>query len=55
MPTYEFICRDCQKTFVLVMLISEYEKNPKPACEHCGSKNVDAMVPRVTVITSKKS
>lgn len=55
MPAYEYICKDCSKTFVLFSTISEHEKNPKPACIHCGSKNVGQYYSSVTVITSKKS
>jgi putative FmdB family regulatory protein len=54
MPTYEYICKDCKKTFTIVMTISEHEENPRPACQHCGSKEVEAHFSDVRVITSKK-
>lgn len=55
MPTYEYICKDCGKKFLVVMTISEHEENPKPACEHCGSKNVEQLISAAMVVTSKKS
>jgi len=55
MPTYEYICKDCNKTFVVIVTISEHDKDPKPACTHCGSQNVEQYYSSVTVITSKKS
>jgi putative FmdB family regulatory protein len=55
MPTYEYICRDCHKIFSVVTSIKDHEKNPRPPCEHCGSKNVDSFFSGATIITSKKS
>lgn len=55
MPTYEYHCGDCNKTFTAYLTISEHEKTPPPACAYCGSKNVTQQLGGVTVITSKKS
>ncbi|HEY6953048.1 MAG TPA: zinc ribbon domain-containing protein [Bacteroidota bacterium] len=55
MPTYEYICRDCKKTFILISTMAEHEKGSKPVCQHCGSKNVEQNYSSVTVITSRKS
>jgi putative FmdB family regulatory protein len=55
MPTYEYQCKDCKKTFSVHLTISEHEHTPPPACEHCGSRNVEQILSGVTVITSKKS
>ncbi|MCX6143308.1 MAG: zinc ribbon domain-containing protein [Ignavibacteriales bacterium] len=55
MPTYEYICKECNKTFVVISTISQHEKDQKPACVNCGSKNVEQYYSSVTVITSKKS
>jgi putative FmdB family regulatory protein len=55
MPTYEYICKDCKKTFTVFMTFSEHEENPRPACQDCGSKNVEPHFSDVRVITSKKS
>ena len=55
MPTYEYICKECNKTFVVVSTISQHEKDPKPACVNCSGKKVEQYYSSVTVITSKKS
>jgi putative FmdB family regulatory protein len=55
MPTYEYVCKDCKRTFTVVATIAEHEKGAKPTCQHCGSKNVEQNYSSVTVITSKKS
>jgi putative FmdB family regulatory protein len=55
MPTYEYICKECSKTFVVISTISQHEKDPKQACVNCGSKNAEQYYSSVTVITSKKS
>jgi putative FmdB family regulatory protein len=55
MPTYEYICRDCKKTFIVLRTIAEHEKDQKPACTHCGGTNVQQYYSSLTVITSKKS
>ena len=55
MPTYEYICKDCSKTFIVISTISPHEKDPKPACQSCGGKNVEQYYSSAAVITSKKS
>ena len=55
MPEYEFHCKECQKTFLLRLAISERDRNPLPPCPHCGSTNVEQMLSGATVITSRKS
>ena len=55
MPTYEYVCKDCKKTFTVIATFAEHEKGTKPACQHCGSTNVEQNYSSVTVITSKKS
>ncbi len=55
MPTYEYQCNDCKKSFTVYVTVAEHEKNPKPACEHCKSKKVIQQFSGVSVITSKKS
>jgi putative FmdB family regulatory protein len=38
MPTYEFECRDCQKRFDVIALITEHGKlkDQPPTCPQCG-------------------
>lgn len=54
MPTYEFTCLDCKKTFEVVKAITEYD--PKEVkCPKCNGKNVERHWSSVFVETSKKS
>jgi putative FmdB family regulatory protein len=55
MPTYEYVCKDCKKIFALITTMAEHGKGVKPACQYCGSSNVEQHYSSVTVITSKKS
>jgi putative FmdB family regulatory protein len=54
MPTYEYVCKDCKKIFAVLITMAEHEKRVKPACQYCGSRNVEQNYSSVTVITSKK-
>ena len=54
MPTYEFICEECKKTFSLNLKLAEYEKK-KYACPKCGGKNLRQRISGFQTITSKKS
>ncbi|MGH9340295.1 MAG: FmdB family zinc ribbon protein [Acidobacteriota bacterium] len=54
MPTYQYRCEKCGKTFERTETISEHERT-KPQCPKCGSKKVSAVPGRVYVVTSKKS
>ncbi|GAB4369493.1 MAG: hypothetical protein Kow0042_11210 [Calditrichia bacterium] len=55
MPTYQYKCNDCKKTFAVHLSVEEHEKNPKPPCTHCGGKKVERIYSGVAVVTSKKS
>lgn len=54
MPTYEFKCEKCKKSFTLVMTISEYEKKKK-RCPKCKSTKVKQQITSFQAVTSKKS
>lgn len=54
MPTYEFICEKCNKTFTLTMRVSEYEKK-KTQCPKCKGRKVKQVITSFQTITSKKS
>jgi putative FmdB family regulatory protein len=54
MPTYQYSCQECEKTFEQTETISEHEV-AKLQCPKCGSKKVSAVPGRVYVVTSKKS
>ncbi len=54
MPVYDYICKDCQKPFELVLTLSEHEQG-KVNCPKCGSQNVEQAVAAFFAVTSKKS
>jgi putative FmdB family regulatory protein len=53
MPVYEFVCRDCQKTFEILRPISQ--SSDTVTCSHCGSGKVERIWSQVYAVTSKKS
>lgn len=55
MAMYEYMCSDCNKTFIVYLTLEEHERGILPPCDHCGSKNVKQLLGMTTVITSKKS
>ncbi len=54
MPTYEFLCSQCQKEFSITMTIREREEK-QPVCPACGSKELEPMFGSVFAKTSRKS
>lgn len=54
MPEYEFECRACNKTFTLLMRISE-RAAATVRCPGCGSEDVEALMQAFVARTAKKS
>jgi len=54
MPTYDFICNDCNQRFDVFMTFSEYGKKPV-SCVHCTSKNVRRRMTKVRVAKSEET
>jgi putative FmdB family regulatory protein len=54
MPTYDFICNDCNQRFDVFMTFSEYGKKPVN-CVHCNSKNVRRRMTKVRVAKSEET
>ncbi len=54
MPEYEFECRNCKKTFTLMLRISE-RSTAKIRCPGCGSEDVEILMRPFFAKTSKKS
>jgi putative FmdB family regulatory protein len=54
MPTYEFFCHACKKTFSTTLSLAEYEKG-KIVCLKCGSRKLNERVTAFYAVTSKKS
>ena len=57
MPTYEFRCEKCQKTFEQVWSLSEYDRKvkEKQKCPSCHRTRVVKTLSMVQVKTTKKS
>lgn len=54
MPVYDYICKDCQKSFELVLTLSQHDKD-KFKCPQCGSKHIEQATTAFFAVTSKKS
>jgi len=54
MPTYDFICNDCQQRFDVFMTYSEYGKKVVH-CAHCQSKDVRRRMTKVRIAKSDES
>jgi putative FmdB family regulatory protein len=54
MPTYEFFCAKCKKSFSVILSLAEYEKK-KYACPTCKGKELNQQISSFQTITSKKS
>ena len=52
MPTYDFICNDCNQRFDVFLTYDEYGKKPV-TCAHCQSKNVRRRMTRVRIAKSE--
>lgn len=54
MPVYDYLCKDCHKTFEMALTLAEHDKQPI-TCPSCGSKNVEQEFSSFFAVTSKKS
>lgn len=54
MPTYDFICNDCNQRFDIFLTFAEYGKK-KVKCSLCGSKNVRRRMTKVRIAKSEES
>lgn len=54
MPTYDFICNQCNQRFDIFQTFSEYGKKPVN-CSHCGSDNVRRRMTKVRIAKSNDS
>lgn len=51
MPTYDFICNDCNQRFDVFQTFAEYGKKPL-TCPHCNSNNVRRRMTKVRIAKS---
>ena len=54
MPTYDFICNNCNQRFDVFLTFAEYGKKPVK-CTHCNSKNVRRRMTKVRIAKSEDS
>ena len=54
MPTYDYICNNCNQRFDVFMTFSEYGRKPV-LCSHCNSKNVRRRVTKVRIAKSEET
>jgi len=54
MPSYEYACKACKKSFNLTLTVTEHEKR-RVACPKCKSKKVEQQYGSFFAVTSKKS
>ena len=54
MPSYEFKCENCKKTFAEKLTFKQYDKH-KVKCPRCGSTAVQTVISSTFAKTSKKS
>ncbi len=53
MPTYDFICNDCNERFDVFLTFAEYGRKTVK-CTHCNSKNVRRKVTKVRIAKSEE-
>jgi len=54
MPTYDFICNNCNQRFDLFLTFAEYGKTAI-SCVHCNSRNVRRRMTKVRIAKSEDS
>jgi putative FmdB family regulatory protein len=54
MPTYDYLCKACKKTFALTMTMAGHDK-ARVACPKCKSRKVEQQFAGFFAVTSKKS
>ena len=54
MPTYTYMCKDCKKSFTLMMSLNEHDKN-RIACPKCKGKKVEQQYAAFFAVSAKKS
>jgi putative FmdB family regulatory protein len=54
MPTYDYLCKACKKTFTRTMTMAGHDK-ARVGCPKCKSKKVEQQFAGFFAVTSKKS
>ena len=54
MPTYEYLCKECQVLFLVILSMAEHD-HIQVECPHCHSAEVTQQLSTFFAKTSKKS
>jgi putative FmdB family regulatory protein len=54
MPTYAYVCKDCKKSFSIMLSLRDHGRN-KVACPKCQSKKVEQAYAAFFAVSAKKS
>ncbi len=54
MPTYDYLCLNCQKKFTVHLTIGNHDKR-KAKCPRCGRRKLQQRLETFSAITGKKS
>ena len=54
MPTYDYYCRACDRTFERHLSVQEHDAH-QVQCPHCQSPEVEQVLTLFSTVTSKKS
>ena len=54
MPTYEFVCEECDKRFSVLLSLTDFQKK-RYRCPRCKSKKLRQQVTSFQTFTAKKS
>ncbi|MFQ5536520.1 MAG: zinc ribbon domain-containing protein [Gemmatimonadota bacterium] len=55
MPSYDFVCQDCDAPYEVRLSMSAYDRGEGRVCPKCGSKNVERTFTAVNVIAGGSS
>ena len=55
MPTYEYKCGKCGKTFEKGMTFRQHARRARPSCPKCNSRKVGQLPSRFQAVTGKKT
>ena len=55
MPSFEYVCKDCGKEFIVFLSLKEYEAKLKITCPHCDCDHVERKLSTFSAKTDRKS
>ncbi len=55
MPSYEFVCQDCESPYEVRISMSAYSDGEGRQCPECGSENVERAFTVVNIIAGSRS